>query len=232
LKKPRILIVDDDPAIRKFIKANLEARDYEVLTAVDGEEGVKSIESEMPDLILLDITMPKINGLEVCRRVREWTEVPIIILSALEGEMDKVKCLDCGADDYLTKPFSLKELLARIKAVIRRSQPSGPASATSRFVKDDLVIDFAGNTVTLRGQTLDLTAIENKILCYLAINEGRIITPNQLLEHVWGEGYVGDYSVLQVNICRLRAKIQDEAKNPHYIKTKPGIGYMFIGKQE
>lgn len=232
MKKPRILIVDDDPAIRKFIKANLEAREYEVLTASDGEEGIKIVETEMPDLILLDIMMPKVNGFEVCRRVREWTQIPIVMLSAREGEMDKVKCLDYGADDYLTKPFALRELLSRIKAVIRRSQSSSLTARPSKFVKDDLVVDFAGNTVTLKGQALDLTAIENKILCYLAVNAGRIITPNQLLEHIWGEGYAGEYSVLQVNICRLRTKIQDDAKHPRFIKTKPGIGYMLIGNHE
>ena len=232
MKKQRILIVDDDPAIRKFIKANLEARDYEVLQASDGDEGLKVIEAELPDLILLDIMMPKVNGLEVCRRVREWYEIPIIILSAREGEMDKVKCLDCGADDYLTKPFSLRELLSRIKAVLRRSQASENTTGLSKFVKDDLEVDFTRNTALLKGQVLDLTAIENKILCYLASNAGRIITPNQLLEHVWGEEYVGDYSVLQVNVCRLRSKLQDDAKNPRYIKTKPGIGYMIIANQE
>jgi DNA-binding response OmpR family regulator len=231
MKMPRILIVDDDPAIRKFIKANLEARDYEVVQASDGEEGLKLVELEMPDLILLDISMPKVDGIEFCRRVREWTEIPIIILSAREGEMDKVKCLDCGADDYLTKPFSLRELLSRIRAVLRRSQTI-LTTGRSKYVKDDLEVDFASNTVALRGHLLDLTAIENKILVYLAANAGQIITPNQLLEHVWGEEYVGDYSVLQVNVCRLRGKLQDDAKNPRYIKTKPGIGYMILGNQE
>ncbi len=232
MKKPRILIVDDDPGIRKFIRSNLEAREYEVILAADGDEGLKMVEAEMPDLILLDIMMPKVNGFEVCRRLREWTEIPIIMLSAREGEMDKVKCLDCGADDYLTKPFSLRELLSRIKAVMRRSQPGGTAAGQSKFVKDDLVVDFGGNTVTLQGQPLNLTAIENKIICYLAANAGRIITPNQLLQHVWGEEYVGDYSVLQVNICRLRNKLQDDPKDPRFIKTKPGIGYMVIANND
>jgi DNA-binding response OmpR family regulator len=232
LKLQRILIVDDDPAIRKFIKANLDARGYEVLIATDGDEGLKAIETEMPDLIFLDIMMPKVNGFEVCRRVREWTDIPIIILSAREGEMDKVKCLDCGADDYLTKPFSLRGLLSRIKAVLRRAQASDATAGQSKFIKDDLEVDFASNTVLLNGQVMDLTAIENKILCYLAINAGRIVTPNQLLEHVWGEKYVGEYSVLQVNVCRLRTKLKDDAKNPRFIKTKPGIGYMMIGNKE
>jgi DNA-binding response OmpR family regulator len=231
MKMPRILIVDDDPAIRKFIKANLEARDYEVVQASDGEEGLKLVELEMPDLILLDIMMPKVDGMEVCRRLREWTEIPIIILSAREGEMDKVKCLDCGADDYLTKPFSLRELMSRIRAVLRRSQTI-LTTGRSKYVKDDLEVDFASNTAALKGHLLDLTAIENKILVYLAANAGQIITPNQMLEHVWGEEYVGDYSVLQVNVCRLRGKLQDDAKNPRYIKTKPGIGYMILGNQD
>jgi DNA-binding response OmpR family regulator len=232
MKTARILIVDDDPAIRKFIKANLEARGYEVLQAADGDDGLKLVETETLDLILLDIMMPKVNGLEVCRRVREWSEIPIIILSAREGEMDKVRCLDCGADDYLTKPFSLRELLSRISAVLRRSQSSSSTPGSSKFIKDDLEVDFALNSVKIKGQSVELTAIENKILCYLASNAGRIITPNQLLEKVWGEEYVGDYSVLQVNVCRLRNKLGDDAKNPRYIKTKPGIGYLMIGNHE
>jgi DNA-binding response OmpR family regulator len=225
MKDARVLIVDDDPAIRKFIRANLEARNYEVLLAPDGESALQILEKERPDLIILDIMMPNLDGFEVCRRVREWSKTPIIMLSARDGEMDKVKCLDCGADDYLTKPFSLKELLSRIAAVLRRTKSDSGEVAQAKFQHGDLEVDFSCHTVTLKGESIDLTHCEYKILNYLALNAGRIITPNQLLEKVWGEEYFGDLRILQVNICRLRRKLKDDAKNPCYILTKPGIGY-------
>lgn len=231
MKDARVLIVDDDPAIRKFIRANLEARDYEVLLAPDGEAALTLLEKEKPDLIILDIMMPNIDGFEVCRRVREWSQIPIIMLSARDGEMDKVKCLDCGADDYLTKPFSLKELLSRIAAVLRRSKSDSNESIQSKFQYGDLEVDFSRNTVTVKGENINLTACEFKILNYLAQNAGRIITPNQILQKVWGEEYFGDLRILQVNICRLRRKLNDDAKNPVFIQTKPGIGYT-IPKSE
>jgi DNA-binding response OmpR family regulator len=231
MKDARVLIVDDDPAIRKFIRANLEARDYEVLLAPDGEAALTLLEKEKPDLIILDIMMPNIDGFEVCRRVREWSKVPIIMLSARDGEMDKVKCLDCGADDYMTKPFSLKELLSRIAAVLRRSKIDSNETTQSKFQYEDLEVDFSRNTVSVRGENINLTACEFKILNYLAQNAGRIITPNQILQKVWGEEYFGDLRILQVNICRLRRKLNDDAKNPVYIQTKPGIGYT-IPKSE
>jgi DNA-binding response OmpR family regulator len=226
MKQTTILVVDDDPSIRKFVRANLEARKYTVFLAADGDEALKMVEKELPDLIILDIMMPKIDGLEVCRQIREWSKIPIIMLSAREGESDKVRCLDCGADDYLTKPFSLRELLSRINAVLRRTTDSMKSATTSRFQKDDLEVDFARHTVKLKGTLVGLTAIEDKLLQFLTINAGRIVTSNQLLEEVWGEEYYGDIRVLQVNICRLRRKLKDTAKTPRYIVTKPGIGYM------
>jgi DNA-binding response OmpR family regulator len=228
MKATRILIVDDDPSIRKFVRANLEARDYEVLLAGDGDEAIKMIERELPDLILLDIMMPKMDGFDVCRQIREWSQIPIIMLSARDGELDKVRCLDCGADDYLTKPFSLRELLSRISAVLRRTRDNGDSSNKSKFKNSELEVDFARHIVTLNGEIINLTAVEDKILHYLTVNAGRVVTSNQLLEEVWGEEYFGDYRVLQVNICRLRRKLKDNAKNPKYIQTKPGIGYMVI----
>jgi DNA-binding response OmpR family regulator len=228
MKQTTILIVDDDPSIRKFVRANLEARDYLVLLAADGEEALRVIEKELPDLIILDIMMPKIDGFEVCRLIREWSKIPIIMLSAREGETDKVACLDCGADDYLTKPFSLRELLSRINAVLRRTRDSLKNSAESSFQCGELEVDFARHTASLKGEMVGLTAVEDKILHYLAMNAGRIVTSNQLLEEVWGEEYFGDFRVLQVNICRLRGKLKDTAKNPRFIVTKPGIGYMMV----
>lgn len=225
MKEVRILIVDDDPSIRKFIRANLEARGYQVLSAEDGDEAVRIVEKEMPDLILLDIMMPKINGFEVCQRIRQWSGVPIIMLSARAGEMDKVTCLDCGADDYLTKPFSLKELLSRIKAVLRRTQGDGDAVIPSKYRCGDLQVDIAANRVSLKGENIDLTATEYKILTYLVVNAGRILTQDQILKKVWGEEYAGDNHLLQASMARLRRKLQDDFKNPKYILTRIGIGY-------
>jgi DNA-binding response OmpR family regulator len=226
MKRNRILIVDDDSSVRKFVKANLEVRDYQVLLAGDGNEALKIIEEELPDLILLDIMMPNLDGYTVCQRVREWSDIPIIMISAKDSENDKVKCFDYGADDYLTKPFALRELLSRIKAVLKRSQTPEISPHLSSYQNGDLVVDFSKQIATLNGKSLQLTALEYKILAYLTINAGRIITPNQLLEKIWGEEYAGDYRLLQVNVCRLRRKIKDTAKNSQYIQTKPGIGYI------
>ncbi len=226
MKSVRILIVDDDPAIRKFIRANLEARSYQVFLAADGEEGIKIIEAELPDLVLLDIMMPGVDGLEVCRRIRTWSEIPIIILSAREGEMDKVKCLDCGADDYLTKPFSLAELLARIKAVLRRTHDNAENVIQSRYCQGDLEVDLGQNRVILEGQDITLTKTEFKILSYLVVNAGRVITANQILSRVWGEDYIGDNHLVQVFIARLRKRLKDTSKEAKYIETRSGIGYL------
>jgi DNA-binding response OmpR family regulator len=226
MKATKILIVDDDGGIRKFVRANLEAREYGVLMAADGQEGLQVLEKELPDLILLDIMMPKIDGFEVCRRVREWSKVPIIMLSARDGEMDKVKCLDCGADDYLTKPFSLIELLSRIKAVLRRVQDNTPLFCRPKYKCEELEVDLAQNRVYLNGTDLILTGTEYKILSFLVSNAGRVITSDQLLGKVWGEEYVGDDHLIQVNVARLRKRLQDTRKVSKYIETRPGIGYM------
>jgi DNA-binding response OmpR family regulator len=226
MRKPRILVVDDEPAIRKFVRANLEIRDYETLLATDGSEACEIIERELPDLIILDIMMPKTDGFEVCRQVREWSQVPIIFLSARAGEMDKVKCLEMGADDYITKPFGVDELLARVKAVMRRVKGSGDTENLPIFSTVELTVDFAKHLVTLNNEPINLTATEYKMLAYLSMNAGRVITVGQLLEHVWGDAYSGSDHLLQVNIGRLRQKLQDNAREPKYIQTKAGIGYM------
>jgi DNA-binding response OmpR family regulator len=226
MRKVRILVADDEPAIRKFVRANLEARNYETLLAMDGSEACEIIERELPDLIILDIMMPKTDGFEVCRQVREWSKIPIIILSARAGEMDKVKCLEMGADDYITKPFGVGELLARVKSVIRRVQSSNASDNIPMFKTSELMVDFAKHLVTLENQSINLTATEYRMLSYLAMNAGRVITASQLLEYVWGDEYSGSDHLLQVNIGRLRHKLQDNAREPKYIQTKAGIGYM------
>jgi DNA-binding response OmpR family regulator len=226
MRKSRVLIVDDEPAIRKFVKANLEVRDYETFVAMDGVEASEIIERELPDLIILDINMPKMDGFEVCKQVREWSQVPIIFLSARSGEMDKVKCLEMGADDYITKPFGVDELMARVKAVMRRAHSSNETDNLPIFSTAELTVDFAKHLVTLKDESVNLTATEYKMISYLAMNAGRVITTDQLLEHIWGEEYSGSDHLLQVNIGRLRQKLQDNAREPRYIQTKAGIGYM------
>lgn len=226
MRRERVLIVDDDPAIRKFVRANLEARGYDCLAAADGDEAIEIIEKELPQLIILDINMPKVDGFEVCRQVREWSQIPIIILSARGGEIDKVKCLEMGSDDYLTKPFGVDELMARVKAVIRRVQALEANSHQPSYKFGDLTVDFAKHLITLADQNVKLTATEYRMVSYLAMNAGRVITANQLLEHVWGEEYTGEDHLLQVNIGRIRQKLLDNARDPTYILTKAGIGYM------
>jgi DNA-binding response OmpR family regulator len=226
MRKPRVLVVDDEPAIRKFVRANLEARDFETILAADGTEAIAALEKEMPDLLILDIMMPKMDGFEVCRRVREWSQIPIIILSARGGELDKVKCLETGADDYITKPFGVDELMARVKAVMRRVQASQDNTNVPTFSNSELVVDFARHMVTVRNSEVNLTATEYRMLSYLAMNAGRVITGNQLLDHVWGEEYSGSDHLLQVNVGRLRQKLGDSAREPKYIQTRAGIGYM------
>jgi DNA-binding response OmpR family regulator len=226
MRKTRVLIVDDEPAIRKFVRANLEAREFETLMAADGAEAIEAIEKDMPDLVILDIVMPRMDGFEVCRRVREWSQIPIIVLSARDGEMDKVKCLEMGADDYITKPFGVDELMARVKAVIRRVQVAKHATGAPAYSCDNLIVDFNKHLVTLSGEIVNLTATEYRMLSYLALNAGRVITADQLLDHVWGEEYSGSDHLLQVNIGRLRQKLGDSAREPRFIQTKAGIGYM------
>jgi two-component system KDP operon response regulator KdpE len=225
----RILVVDDDPSIRKFVRANLEARDYTVLLAADGEEALGVIEKDLPDLIILDIMMPYLDGFEVCRRVREWSQIPIIMLSARDDEDDKVKCLDAGADDYLTKPFSLRELLSRIKAVLRRSEQD---AGKPKVQCGELEVDLLQNIITMNGQIIDLTPTEYQILSYLAVNAGKVITFQQLAEKISGDNYTGGDHLIQVNINRLRKKLGDTSKEAKYIQTKYGIGYVLLKTQD
>jgi DNA-binding response OmpR family regulator len=226
MKKTRILVVDDDALVRKFVRANLEARQYEVLVAVDGDEALQVIDRELPDLIILDIKMPHLDGFEVCRRVREWSKIPIIMLSASDAEDDKVRCLDCGADDYLTKPFSLKELLSRIAAVLRRSLEAASSQSLSKVRCGELEVDLLQKRAYLKDQEINLTPQECSLLVYLAANAGKVITYDQLLSKIWGEEYFDGNHLLQVNVARLRKKIGDPSQNPKYIQSRRGIGYM------
>ncbi len=226
MDKKNVLIVDDDPAILKLLSMNLKARGYDIFTATDGEESLEAVQKNFIDLIILDLMMPKIDGVEVCRRVREWSDVPIIILSARGDENDKVKCLELGADDYLTKPFGIAELMARIKTAFRhRGDPSvNPAQST--FSYEGLEINFAKRKVSVSGREVTLTPTEFALLQHLAVNSDKVLTHNMLLQSVWGNEYSSEKEYLRVFVGRLRRKLEPDAKNPKYIQTIPGVGYQ------
>ena len=224
-----IVAADDDPQLLRLIMRNLQLEGYEVVSATDGQQALERIEESLPDLVLLDVMMPKLDGFAVCERVREFSTVPIIIVTARERDHDKIHGLDLGADDYLTKPFSVEELLARVKAVLRRAQVS--ASQTSNGLRStltigDLTIDFAQHLVTVANREVELTQVEYRLLAHLAQYAGRVVTQDMLLEHVWGEEYAGESHLLQVNVNRLRRKIEPDPSQPRYVLTKMGIGYV------
>lgn len=225
MNKTHILIVDDDPAILRLLSTNLKARDYIVSAAMDGEEALETVEADLFDLIILDIMLPKLDGVEVCRRIREWSNVPIIMLSARGGEQDKVKCLESGADDYLTKPFSIGELVARIKTALRHSNSNRVDPTQSTFTCGDLEINFAKRRVTVRGAEIPLTSTEYSLLQYLAVNANAVLTHSMLLQAVWGNEYHSEKEYLRVFIGRLRRKLEPDPQNPKYILTVPRVGY-------
>lgn len=227
-KKTTILAADDDPQLLRLITRNLQLEGYDVLAASDGQQALELIENNAPDLVLLDVMMPRMDGFTVCYRVREFSSVPIIIITARGQDQDKVRGLDLGADDYLTKPFSVDELLARVRAVIRRSQFTArefTQGLRATTATGSLVIDYSQHIVTLNGHEIALTPTEYRIISYLAQNVGRVVTQDLLLEHVWGPEYLGESHMLQVNINRLRHKLEVDATQPHYILTKVGVGY-------
>ena len=222
-----ILVVDDEPRYIRAIQINLEASGYEVITARDGQTAIELAASEEPDLILLDIRMVGLDGYEVCRRIREFSAVPIIMLTALAEDTDKVAGLDVGADDYVTKPFSADELLARVRAVLRRVELSERQDPSSTFQAGDLLVDLAQQRVFVRSQEVNLTPTEYRLLCELVRQAGRVLVPEYLLEKVWGMGYEGENRLLWQAVHRLRRKIERDPRNPQHIQTRPGIGYVF-----
>jgi len=226
MRKPRILIVDDDIGVLKFIRANLQTTDCETLVAMDGKEAMQVVEKELPDLIVLDIMMPKMDGFEVCRQIRQWSQVPIIMLSARHDVGEKVKCLNSGADDYITKPFGVNELRARVHAVLRRSQSVGTVPVVPTFSSGDLEINFIQRRVTIAGREVKLTPTEYNLLVELALGMGKVLTHSYLLNRVWGPEYRGEREYLRVFIGRLRKELESD-KNPRkYIVTIPGVGYQ------
>lgn len=224
-RKASILVVDDDVRILRMIRRVLELEGYRVLTASNGETALDVFCEENPDLLLLDIMLPDTDGYAVCRNIREFSQTPIIMVTAKGNEEETVQGLDAGADDYITKPFSSAELVARVRAILRRSR-LWDECPEPEFHHYGIVIDFAAHRVTRDSQEVNLTATEYRLLSYLARNANRVVTPDQLLEKIWGEEYIGETHLLQVSMARLRRKLKDDAKNPRYILTRPGIGYM------
>ena len=226
----KILVVDDEASIVTMLAYNLKKEGYDVVTAEDGEVALEKFESEKPDLLLLDIMMPKMDGYEVCRKIREKSNVPIIMLTARADEVDKVVGLEMGADDYVTKPFGNRELIARVKANLRRSDIA-PVTNNEKDgnnqVYGDLNIDFDRYEVTKRGEVINLTLREFELLTFLATQTPTIFTRENLLEKVWGYEYFGDVRAVDVTIRRLREKTEDDPSKPKYIVTKRGVGYYF-----
>jgi len=228
MKKAQILVVDDDPAMSRLVRTNLKARGYGVSAAMNGEEALETIEREFFNLIILDIMMPKLDGVEVCRRVREWSRVPIIILSAKGNEKDKVTCLDLGANDYLTKPFSIAELVARIKAALRYSDASKFEQDKPSLTCGEIEIDFLKRRVTVGGAEVTMTPTEYSLLQALAVDVDKVLTHQMLLQKVWGAEYSGEKQYLTVFISRLRRKLEKDPKNPKHIITVPRVGYHLV----
>ncbi len=225
--KTKVLLVDDNPQLVRLVVANLESSGYRVFVAVDARSGLEIIDREAPDIVLLDIMLPGMDGYEFCRRVREFSTIPIIMLTAKVEDEDKVKGLKLGADDYLTKPFSVPELLARIEAVLRRSHAAGAVAVPRRFERDDITVDFVRRRVTVRGKEVSLTLTEYKLLYQLVTNAGRVLFHRELLTKVWGAEYQDEAEYLRAYIRHLRQKIESDPHQPKYILSKPGIGYIF-----
>ncbi len=221
----RILVVDDEPRFVRLVEANLNSEGFEVIKAKSGQQAVDLAVSEKPDLILLDVMMPEMDGFQACERIRAFSTVPIIMLTAKGEEDQRVRGLNIGADDYIVKPFSATELLARVRAVLRRAQRSVPDFVESMFSRGDLKIDFARAEVRLGGQPVSLSATEYRLLLQFARNAGKMLTAEELLRNVWGPEYGEEKEILWVSISRLRQKLEKDPKNPELIVTRSGQGY-------
>lgn len=232
MPKATILAVDDEPRVLKLLKANLESSGYKVLTAADGEEAIELVERQLPNLVILDLMLPKVDGYAACSRIREFSSVPIIMLTARSAQVDLIHGFEVGADDYLTKPFSVTELLMRVQAVLRRS--AWPEEIVSRqgFRTGPIEIDFAQHRVTVDGEPVKLTPTEYRLLTYLAMNANRVILHRELLRAVWGPEYGDETEYLRVYMRYLRQKLEPEPSNPRFLLTQPGAGYMLYQPEE
>jgi len=226
----KILVVDDEPDVIESVRLGFELqwREIDVVGGGTGEEALDRIERDRPDIVLLDIGLPDIDGFEVIRRIREFSDVPVVMLTARDDAMDKVKGLELGADDYITKPFNHLELMARVKAVLRRLAMPAPTSRAPSFRSGDLEVDFAAHEARLGGERLALTPTEYKLLYHLVRNAGHVLQHGTLLAKVWGREYVDEVDYLRVYVRRLRDKLGDDPERPRYIRTERGLGYRFI----
>jgi two-component system KDP operon response regulator KdpE len=224
-----VLIVDDEVQIRRLLRVTLEANGYRVLEAATGPDGLAEAAQRNPDVIILDLGLPGMDGLTVLKRLREWSRAPVLVLSVQEGDLDKVSALDNGADDYMTKPFSTAELLARLRVLRRHAQPEEADNAV--FHSGPLEVDLAARRVAVRGQEVKLTATEYSFLRLLVRNSGKVVTHRQILKEVWGPAYVGQTHYLRVYVAHLREKIETDPARPELLLTEPGIGYRLVAAQ-
>lgn len=229
--KPKILIVEDDPAITNLLRTTLDTQEYQYHTAKNGAGALLEAVSYNADVIILDLGLPDMDGVDIIHKIRTWSSVPIIVVSARSEDADKVSALDAGADDYLTKPFSIDELLARLRVALRRSRSDETApQGESVYHNGELFIDYAAGCAYLNGEELHLTPIEYKLLCVLAKNTGKVLTHNYILKEVWGSAWASDMPSLRVFMATLRKKIEKKPSSPQYIQTHIGIGYRMIRK--
>ena len=222
----RILVVDDETRYLRLLQINLETEGYEVITASNGLEAIEEITNYAPDLVLLDIVMPNLDGISTCERIRQFSNIPIIMLTARDTEEDKVHCLNIGADDYITKPFSATEVLARVRAILRRTSNLKKDPQSNIFSNGYLKIDYGKAEIWKRDQHISLTATEYRLLIMFAHNLGKVITADELLTATWGPEYRNDKEILWVSIARLRQKLEDNPKEPQLIITRSGLGYV------
>lgn len=230
MNKPLILVVEDDSPVKNLMTTTLKTNQYKYLVAVNGEEAVMEASSHNPDIVLLDLGLPDMDGVQVIKKIRSWSNMPIIVISARSEDSDKIEALDAGADDYLTKPFSIEELLARLRATQRRLayMTADTSSVDAVFVNGKLRVDYAGGCAYLNDQELHLTPIEYKLLCLLSRNVGKVLTHTYITQNIWGRSWDNDVASLRVFMATLRKKIEAEETSPQYIQTHIGIGYRMM----
>lgn len=230
MNKPLILVVEDDTPVRNLMVTTLKTHDYRFLTAPKGEDAIMLASSHNPDVIFLDLGLPDMDGVEVIRRIRSWSNLPIIVISARSEDTDKIEALDAGADDYLTKPFSVEELLARLRVTLRRLAMMNPDGAADKSVYTNgaLTIDYSAGCAALRGEELKLTPIEYKLLCLLAKNTGKVLTHTYITQKIWGRSWDNDIASLRVFMATLRKKLESAPNSPQFIQTHIGIGYRML----
>lgn len=228
MQKTQILVVEDDAPVRNLITTTLKTHEYKYRTAENGESAIMEASSHNPDIVLLDLGLPDIDGVEVIRRIRSWSNMPIIVISARSEDSDKIEALDAGADDYLTKPFSIEELLARLRVTQRRLAVMQADTADSVFTNGNLKVDFAAGCAYLGDKELHLTPIEYKLLCLMAKNVGKVLTHTYITQKIWGSSWDSDVASLRVFMASLRKKLESEPNSPQYIQTHIGIGYRMM----